>query len=223
MVLEGARLVADALERGFRPRVLAVSESFLAARRAAVEPDVVLSDTLFDALCDTETPQGILAVFDMPWAALGRVIGCDRIVALDGLQDPGNVGTIVRTAEAFAFDGVLVLPGTANPFSPKAVRASMGSCLGVAIARAEPADLRKIPHTIVALSPDGPEELHPALVSGRIAVCLGQESGGLRGELREITHHLVRIPMRGRTESLNVAVAAGIVMACAAGVPGGCG
>jgi TrmH family RNA methyltransferase len=218
MMLEGRRLVEDALSRGIRPRTLVASESFASSHGMPARPDVVLSDQLFETLADTQTTQGIMGFFDTPWARLGEVLAKDRIVVLDGLQDPGNVGAITRTAEAFGFQGMVVLDGTASPFSTKAVRASMGSCLGLLIAKGSPRELAGIPHRIVALSVNGPEVISPHLFRGRFALCLGQEAAGITAELDSLAHHRVCIPMKGRTESLNVAVASGIVMACAAGV-----
>ncbi|HPI91529.1 MAG TPA: RNA methyltransferase [Deltaproteobacteria bacterium] len=220
MLLEGRRLVEDALSRGYMPRTVAVIPSFLDAYDLPVKPQAVLSESLFADLTDTETPQGILGFFEVPWSDADEVMGEDRVVILDGLQDPGNVGTIVRTAEAFGFTGMLVMPTTASPFSAKAVRASMGSCLGIRIARGDVWDVRRLPHRILALAAGGSTRLSPRLFEGRTAVCLGQEATGVSSEILAASHETVSIPMTGRTESLNVAVAAGIVMACAAGVFG---
>ncbi len=218
MMLEGRRLVADALSRGCTPKMAAVTRDFLNDPDVSVQPDMVLSDPLFGTVAQTETPQGILAFFEVPWADIEGVAEMERVVILDRLQDPGNVGTIVRTAEAFGFGGMVVLEGTASPFSAKAVRASMGSCLGIRISRGTPADLMRLPHRLLALSTQGSARLAPSLFRGKTAVCLGQEASGIRKEILALCHDTVAIPMTGRTESLNVAVAAGIVMACAAGV-----
>jgi TrmH family RNA methyltransferase len=179
---------------------------------------MVMSEKLFESICETETPQGILAFFDITWAGMEEIMEQGRVVILDGLQDPGNVGTIVRTAEAFGFTGMIVMEGTASPFSSKAVRASMGSCLGIRIARCIADDLRRLPHRILALTPDGRKRISSKIFDPKVAICLGQEASGISREILDIAHDTVAIPMRGRTESLNVAVAAGIVMACAAGV-----
>lgn len=220
MLLEGRRLVEDALSRGITPRMTAVSEEFGRQCRMDLIPDVILSEKLLAGISETETPQGILAFFEVPWSNMDRIGDQERIVILDGLQDPGNVGTIVRTAEAFGFTGMVVLEGTASPFSSKAIRASMGSCLGISIARGTSDDIRHLPHRILAMTAGGLKKLSPELFQGRTAICLGQEASGISPEMLSISHDAVSIPMQGRTESLNVAVAAGIVMACAAGVIG---
>jgi len=218
MLLEGKRLVADALARGITPRMMAVTQGFLEDHSLSLSPDMVMSEKLFESICETETPQGILAFFDITWAGMEEIMEQGRVVILDGLQDPGNVGTIVRTAEAFGFTGMIVMEGTASPFSSKAVRASMGSCLGIRIARCIADDLRRLPHRILALTPDGRKRISSKIFDPKVAICLGQEASGISREILDIAHDTVAIPMRGRTESLNVAVAAGIVMACAAGV-----
>lgn len=218
MLLEGRRLVEDALSRGCSPRIIAATQRFLDDFSLPAQPDAVLSDYLFAGIAETETPQGVLGFFEVPWAGMDEIADMERIVILDGLQDPGNVGTIVRTAEAFGFAGMIVMEGTASPFSTKAVRASMGSCLGIRIARASPPELRRIPHRILALTAQGSQRLSPGLLTGNIALCLGQEALGISREVLDVAHETVSIPMIGRTESLNVAVTAGIVMACAAGI-----
>jgi RNA methyltransferase, TrmH family len=218
MLLEGTRLVEDALGRGMGPRMCAVDAEYLAIQGPPGIPHVPLSGQLFRSIADTESPQGILAFFNIPWSDIRELMDKDKIIILDGLQDPGNVGTIIRTAEAFGFTGVILVGETANPFSPKAVRSSMGSCLGISIAKGSAGDLMILPHTIFSLVLRGNKRLSPALFKTRTAICLGRESEGISREIIDLSHETVFIPMAGKTESLNVAVAAGIVMACVSGV-----
>jgi TrmH family RNA methyltransferase len=218
MLLEGRRLVEDALERGMAPGMCAVTAEYAATQGPPGIPHVVLSPQLFGSIAETESPQGILAFFEIPWAKIRDMMDKDRIVILDSLQDPGNVGTIIRTAEAFGFTGIVLVGDTANPFSPKAVRASMGSCLGISIVKGSAEDLKILPHTIYALVLQGRKMLSPDLFKARTAICLGRESEGISREVIDLSHETVSIPMTGKTESLNVAVAAGIVMACASGI-----
>jgi len=219
MLLEGRRLVEDALTRGITPRMIAVTQDFMEGISFSLSPDAVMSEKLFAGVCETETPQGLLAFFDIPWASMSEIARQDRVVILNGIQDPGNVGTIVRTSEAFGFTGMAITEGTASPFSTKAVRASMGSCLGLRIARCTIEDLTHLPHRILAMTAHGRKKISSGLFAGsKVAVCLGREAEGVSREILKISHDTVSIPMKGVTESLNVAVAAGIVMACAAGV-----
>ncbi|MCU0577730.1 MAG: RNA methyltransferase [Desulfobacterota bacterium] len=220
MLLEGRRLVEDALSRGVTPRLIAATPAFLDEHDLFVPSEVVLSDALLAGIAETEAPQGVLGFFEVPWVQADDITGEERLVILDGLQDPGNVGTIVRTAEAFGFTGMLITPSTASPFSAKAIRASMGSCLGLKVARGDVHDVKRLPHRILALAARGSRALSPDLFRGKSAICLGQEAAGISREILALSRETVSIPMAGRTESLNVAVAAGIVMACAAGVFG---
>jgi len=218
MLLEGRRLVGDALSRGMTPSLTAITPGYAQEHGLPGVPHAILGAKLFGRIAATTTPQGILAFFPVPWASFEEAASRDRIVVLDGLQDPGNVGAIVRTAEAFGFGALIVTEETASPFSPKALRASMGSFLGVRIARARREELKKLPHRMVVLALTGKARLGPDLFTGKTAICLGQEGAGVSGEVLELPGEKVAIPMQGDIESLNVAVAAGIVMAYASGV-----
>jgi TrmH family RNA methyltransferase len=220
MLLEGRRLVEDAFSRGMSPRILAVTPDYLDEQGPPVAEHIILSPNLFAGIAETETPQGILAFFDTPWSDIRKIMDQDRVIILDSLQDPGNVGTIIRTAEAFGFSGMILFGNVANPFSPKVIRSSMGSCLGISIARGSINDLKALPHRILALVPQGRTRLSAGLFKPKVALCLGQESEGISPEVLELSRDTVFIPMEGRTESLNVAVAAGIVMACSSGLLG---
>lgn len=218
MLLEGRRLVTDALARGMTPELAAATPDYGRAHGPLDFPHAVLDEALFSRIADTKTPQGILAFFPAPWASLDTVSGHERLVILDGVQDPGNVGTILRAAEAFGFTAALVTSGTASPFSSKAVRSSMGSSLGVAVAGIARTDVKRLPHRIISLAPRGTWRMTRALFEGRTAVCLGGEARGVSPEILSISHATVSIPMKGRVESLNVSVAAGVVLAYASGV-----
>jgi TrmH family RNA methyltransferase len=217
MLLEGRKLMLEAISRGLVPAMTALTPGYAEDHGSIGLPHTVLTQRLLDRIADTTTPQGILAFFPVPWAGREKVLAREKIVILDGLQDPGNVGTIIRTAEAFGFSGIVVTEGTASPFSPKALRAAMGSSLGVDIARIERQELGGIPHAIISLAPLGTASLSRGLFEGRTAVCLGQEGSGVSGEVRALSRHTVSIPMKGQVESLNVSVAAGIVLALASG------
>jgi len=219
LALEGRRLVEEALARGLAPQLCAVTLDYIKQNGPPPTPHLVLTDDLLAHLSDTRTPQGIVLFVNRPYATLTDVARLDRLIILDGVQDPGNVGSIVRTAEAFGFGGIIIAPGTASPFSDKAVRASMGSFLGVAIAQADYLALSSgLDHRLIGLALQASAPLKRDLFTGRYAICLGQEGRGLSPELLSLSQNLISIPMPGPTESLNVAAAAAIVLACAAGV-----
>ena len=123
IVIEGPKQVADATAAGWKPI-------------AVIERDVHVSAELFDQLSETRSPQGVIALFERPRGDAAKILARRNTVAiaLDGVQDPGNVGTIVRLAAAFDAAGVLLLPGCADAFGPKAIRASAGAILHVPVA-----------------------------------------------------------------------------------------
>ena len=168
-------------------------------------------------LAETRTNQGVLVVAevssgDLPDPDPGEA---SAILALDGVQDPGNLGTLVRTAAAFGFDGVVALPGTVDPWNPKAVRASAGALfhLPVLVAGLDAMLDRLSPRGHALLGADaGGAPVGGARVPDRVVLAVGNEGAGLSGPVRDRCAGLVAVPMQGGTESLNVAVAAGILM-----------
>jgi TrmH family RNA methyltransferase len=200
IVLEGPKMVADAIEAGWKP--LAV------VRRTDVEAtaDLDFTPALFDAISDTRTAQGVLALFERP--AGGDIFARKDTIAvvLDGVQDPGNVGTIIRLAAAFDAAGVGLLPGCADPFSPKAIRASAGAILDVPVARIDAASLKG--KTLFAAAGDGDPIDPPA----RDAVLVfGSEGQGVSEPLLRDAHRIA-IATSDRVESLNVGTAAAILL-----------
>jgi len=207
IVVEGPKQVADAIAAGWKPVVLIRSQ---VAGRGSQENDLVFSDALFDSLADTKTSQGVLALFERPRYSLGDVLARrDTIaVALDGVQDPGNVGTIVRLAAAFDAGGVIALPGSADPFSPKAIRASAGAVLRLPIAFATRAEVAAAARPMLYTDMHGEASPPPA----RDAILVfGSEGSGVSDEIRR-TAKPIAIPMADRVESLNVAAAAAILL-----------
>lgn len=159
LMLEGRRLALDALSRGYKPVYSAITPQYIELHGTPQFDFILLSEDLFSKISDTQTPQGIIVFIGRPYKSIDDLKVHDRLVILDGLQDPGNVGTIVRTAEAFGFEGVIVTPGTASPFSEKAVRASMGSVLGIDVAQAEAWDIASLdpaPETEMTISSPRP-------------------------------------------------------------------
>ena len=198
IAIEGPKQVADALAQGWKPIVV--------VRRGE---DV--SNEIFDSLAETRSPQNVIALFERPRASLADIVKhSDRVVvALDGVQDPGNVGTIVRLAAAFDCAGVLILPGCADPLSPKAIRSSVGSVLTVPVASVTHDELLACGLPIYAADGHGETSAPP---SKNAVLVFGSEGSGvsdviLRGAKR------IRVPTSDRVESLNVAAAAAILLA----------
>lgn len=179
-----------------------------------VRPEEV-SERELERLSDAETPQGVLAVAAIPAWSRDRVEP-GRVVILDGVQDPGNAGTLVRTAEAMALDAVLSLPGTVDLWNPKVVRGSAGSLFRLPVLEAgwEEARewLRESGVEVWAADPGGEPLSRDGPVPERLALVLGNEGAGVREEVRAEAARLVAVELRGAVDSLNVAVAAAILM-----------
>ena len=227
VVAEGRRLVTEALASGVPVRaVLAaadVAETSVAdllerSRAAGIAVEVVPRKD-FDALADTETPSGILAVVEWTPRALEDVVpesGPAVVLVLDAVQDPGNVGTMVRTAFALGASGAVALAGTADLRGAKVFRSAMGALFRLPVAQAHVGDC-------LALLERCGVELWAATTGGvpvgaggpppaRLALAVGNEGGGLRPEILARAVRRVAVPMRDGAESLNAAVAAGILL-----------
>jgi len=215
-------LVSVTGEREMEKILRAASQS-----EAGISRDRILktSDKMFDSVAGTETPQGVAALFRQPVWGFEDVLRRDTplIVVLAGIQDPGNLGTILRSAEAFGATGAVTTRGTADPWSPKAIRASAGSALRLPIVRgiAPPillAQLKMHQIKVVAASSQpgkssagGPGYPRDAL-RGPAALFIGSEGAGLPAEVQHAADMTISIPMSETVESLNAAVAASLLL-----------
>ena len=161
----------------------------------------------------TKTPQGIAAVVRITEVELKA----KRLIAMDGVQDPGNVGTIIRTADAAGFEGIILSNHCADVFSPKVLRATMGSIFRMGIRVTD--DLPGLLQTMVAQGAsvlssqlDGEPFYQRSPLNERFVLVIGSEGNGVTDEVKAVATHKVKLPMRGGAESLNAAVAAGIMM-----------
>ncbi len=203
-------VAASSLEDTPRGRALAAS---LRARGVPVHP---ADERDLRAWADTETPQGVLAVAEIPRAGLDAIaLEADPavVLVLDAVQDPGNLGTLVRTAEALGAAGVVSLPGTVDAWNPKSVRAAMGSSFRLPVAEAGWDALAPWleRHGAVAVATAVGAPLAGALPR-RAALVLGNEGAGVSPETLRRAGLTVGIPLRGRAESLNVAAAGAILL-----------
>ena len=185
--------------------------------RLAPDVDVVvLTDRAFESVAPAASPQPVLALVDKPRAVVPASLAPDDLVlVLVGVSDPGNTGTIIRTAEACAARCVVVVGG-ADAWAPKTVRASAGSVLRVPVVQAADAaaalEALRVAGAVIVAADSGEGERHDSGVlaagQGPVALVLGSESHGLDESICGLADHRVRIPMAGDTESLNVAMAA---------------
>lgn len=168
------------------------------------------------SLADTEAPQGVIFACRLPESALPETLPQGRYLVLDGVQDPGNLGTVWRTADAFGASGLLLTGSCADPFGPKAVRATMGACFRLPVWKGErqavAALLERsgIPLYATALREDTEDIGNVDLTQA--AVVIGSEGRGISEELLGLCRRTLKIPMEDRCESLNAAVAAAIVL-----------
>lgn len=176
----------------------------------------LVSKKILDRIATTGTPQDILAVAHIPEIDLAAVGECQKIIIADGIKDPGNMGTIIRTAESFGFGAVATTAGSVDVFNPKVVRATQGSMFHMKIAqRVRTRDIiDKISrsHTLYSLIPNGEIDIRRLRISPRSALVIGSEIHGVSQDLLSASAYAVRLPISGRSESLNAAVAAGIAM-----------
>ena len=213
-LVEGVRMVREALASSFTVKALLLREnSDPGFAVPAGIPVYLLPSHVFQSVCDTKTPQGIAAVLELRT----RSASGNRLLALDGVQDPGNVGTIIRTADAAGFDGVLLSSDCADIFSPKVLRSTMGSIfrLGFSFPASLPGTLEKLKadgFSILSSQLDGEPFYDRKDVSSSFVLIIGNEGNGISEAVKAAATHRLRLPMRGGAESLNAAVAAGIMM-----------
>jgi RNA methyltransferase, TrmH family len=215
IALEGPKQVRDAIDSGWTAIAVAVAHESITFESRGI-PLVTFDRRLMKSLSETVATQGVIGLFRRPAADLADILA-DRTriaVVLDGVQDPGNVGTIVRLAAAFDAAGVIVTEGTADPFGPKAVRATAGALVSVPVASARRKELvaalehARLPLYVAAGEPDAGSGDLP---SAAAAIAFGSEGGGVSDELRR-HGRAVAITTSGRVESLNVAAAAAILL-----------
>lgn len=218
-LVEGAVMIREALSCRLKMRMLFARESeigFAREMQAHCESCYLVPDRLLAQICDTQTPQGVCAVFTLPPMARLNELP-DRIVALDGVQDPGNVGTIWRTADAAGFGAVIFGKGTADGYSPKVQRAAMGSGFRLGQYVSEDlaqtlAELRSRGYRVIASLLDGEPFFARGDIGAKYVLVIGNEARGISAAVREQADVRLRLPMYGGAESLNAAVAAGIMM-----------
>ena len=219
-VLDGAHLVAAFLDSGAKPEQVLVNEAGLAdaevaalVARSAPAPVTLLSDTLFDSLSTVQSPTGILASARTP-AARAVAPEADLVLYLEDIQDPGNVGTLLRSAAAAGASDVVLSPRCAFAWSPKVLRAGMGAHFALNIVEGvEAADfLGAYRGGSVALDGGAARSLYDLDLRSPTAFLVGNEGAGLTAAAREAARARARIPMPGRIESLNAATAGAVCL-----------
>ncbi|MEW6420262.1 MAG: TrmH family RNA methyltransferase [Deinococcota bacterium] len=220
ILVEGARELARAVAAGLVAAPLYTCAALYSPEAQEVVatlpgPRVPLSREAFEKVSGRENPDGLLAVVPTPAPRLPEPGGDAVLLVLHGLEKPGNIGAILRTADAAGAAGVLVLGRGADVYSPNVIRASQGSVFTLPVATLEEPEalawLAERRFTRVACTPDAPEIYWDAPLTGRIALVLGAEHAGLPPAWRTAEVR-VRVPMHGVSDSLNVATAAALVL-----------
>ena len=213
-LVEGRKMVEEALASAFPVEAVLVDDDHQGEFSLPGNvPQYTMPAHVLAAVCDTKTPQGIAAVVRMADVPLTG----PRLVAMDGVQDPGNVGTIIRTADAAGFDGIILSNQCADVFSPKVLRATMGSIfrMGIRVTDDLPGLLDKMVQdgaSVLSSQLDGEPFYQRSPLNERFVLVIGSEGNGVTDEVKAVATHKVKLPMRGGAESLNAAVAAGIMM-----------
>ena len=231
-IAEGVRLVEMAADSAWKISFALFSDSALEGERAKILAEglkadgvtaIAVSDAIYGRLTNTESPQGVMAIVENGLLDEGSLSGLElsqnsQLLVLDGVQDPGNAGTIIRTADAAGFDGVICLDGTVDLLNDKAVRSSMGSLFNIPVAAEVSHDAflafclkRGISLYVTALDETACPHFR-ADYKKKCAIVLGNEGNGVSDTMLKADGQRIYIPMSGSAESLNVAIAGAIVM-----------
>lgn len=221
-IIEGIKMIEEAIRENAKIKMIVICEELNQnpipkdiLYKVAKEKIIYVNEKVFKVLTDVTTPQGILAVVQKNNDNLID-FSKDLFLILDNIQDPGNMGTILRTADSIALTQIIVTKGTADCYNPKVVRSTMGAIFRVKVIEVEDIlktikELKK--HKIQVLATDLNTEYSFYDVNyKRSAIVIGNEGNGVSKEILEIADKKIKIPMLGKTESLNAAVATGIIL-----------
>jgi TrmH family RNA methyltransferase len=217
-LVEGARIVREAIEFASKNlryiiisrRFFAENEEYVAALKQRFKI-YELSDKIFEQSAGTKTPQGIMAVLEKIKFSI-NLIENEFLLILDGIKNPGNMGTIIRTAEAAGIDAIIALDDCVDATNPKSVRASMGSIFRMKIFENISLDeVNAAGFHVIAADIGAEKNFTRADFSGKIAIIIGSEDHGLNTQTLKLCDETVNLPMKGRVESLNAAETASIL------------
>lgn len=221
-IVEGLRAVGE-IPKTWKIHKYIVSESFaLQAEDMMKDKGAVIisvTDQIFQAVSDTKTPQGVMAVVSQLDYKENDITSKDNgfLIIADQVQDPGNLGTLIRTAHASGVDGVFLSKGCVDLYNPKTIRATMGSIFHIPVLT--DVDLRSLVQDLIhkkteiyATALEGSKELYAYDYRKKTAIIIGNEANGISEETKAIVPNFIKIPMPGGAESLNASIAAGICM-----------
>jgi TrmH family RNA methyltransferase len=213
-LIEGEHLIEAARESGWSIQTIILREGNGMPTWCTSRQLELVDKQVFKEISQTETPQGIAAVVDMSHR---QPLYKGNVLLIDAVQDPGNLGTIIRTADALGYTTVYLGIGTVDVFNEKVIRASQGSIFHVDIVMNYPLEkvilnLQEQNYTIWASALKNATSIYDAKMSGKVGLILGNEGNGVNEKHIHLADNIVKIPIYGRAESLNVSIAAGILM-----------
>lgn len=223
-IVEGIKIVAEAIEENADIDCIVICEDCV--NDGSIDKKILyeiakfkciyVTEKIFDTLTDVTNPQGILAVINRKNTETNIDYTADFIVVLDGIQDPGNLGTILRTVDSANLKQIVVSKETADSYNPKVVRSTMGGIFRVNIIKSDNLaeqlkQMQKHGFEIVVTSLDTNNSIYDINYNKKVVV-IGNEANGVSKEIQELADKKVIIPMLGKTESLNAGVAAGIMI-----------
>ncbi|MBV8593213.1 MAG: RNA methyltransferase [Caulobacteraceae bacterium] len=222
-LVEGLKSVTEGVQLGRRPRLLLYGDAakdhpLLQAALTVADDSVLVSAAILAKVSRRDNPQAVVGVFDQVFADLRSLRPNEARcwIALDRIRDPGNLGTIVRTADATGCGGVILVGECCDPFGVEAVRATMGSIFATPIYRVEAGDFMAWrpawPGTVAGAIVGGDADFRRGPYRSPTLLLMGNEQAGLPADLADLCDLRVGIPMRGRADSLNLAVATGIMV-----------
>lgn len=223
-IIEGAKILKEAIEENAKIKNIIISEDALNSElveknikeQLSVFDTILVPNSIFKILSDVENPQGVLAIIENNSKNVELDFSQDIILLLDDIQDPGNLGTIIRTADSIGLTQILVTKGTADAYNPKVIRSTMG-----AIFRIDVVETDNLKESIKNIKNNGFKILTTSLQTdkaiydlklNKVAIIIGNEANGVSKEIQDESDIKAIIPMKGKTESLNVSVATGVIL-----------
>lgn len=223
-IVEGLKLIEEAIEENVNIKKIVVCEECLKDSeieqkflyKIAKYDCIYVSDKVFSLLTDVVNPQGMLAVIEKEGTEDKINYSEDIIVVLDGIQDPGNLGTILRTVDSVGLSQIVLSKTSVDAYNPKVVRSTMGAIFRVKIIESENLvetlkNMKKHKFKVVATSLEGSESIYD-MDYYKKAIVIGNESKGVSKEILDIADSRIKIPMLGKTESLNASIATGVIL-----------
>lgn len=223
-IVEGIKLVKEAIEEKADIQKIVICDNCLNAGaipkqlmyEIAKFECIYVTENIFNTISDVNTPQGILAIIKRATTEAEIDYSQDIIVALDDIQDPGNLGTILRTVDSIGLNQIIVSKGTADSYNPKVIRSTMGAIFRVKIIECEDLEntlkeIQKNNFELIITSLQTKNSIYDVDYSKKVIV-IGNEANGVKKSIQNIADIKVKIPMLGKTESLNASVATGVVL-----------